>query len=74
MKLGRYKHFKGQVYEVIGIGQHTETLESLVFYRREDDNPDIIFGYVRPYLSFVSDVLVNGKHVRRFEYIGEDKT
>ena len=33
MKIGRYRHYKGKEYEVIGMGRHTETLEELVIYK-----------------------------------------
>ena len=33
MKLGKYKHYKGKIVEVIGIGKHSETLEKFVIYK-----------------------------------------
>ncbi len=33
MKMGKYRHFKGNLYEVIGIASHSETLEPMVVYR-----------------------------------------
>lgn len=33
IKLGIYRHYKGKLYELIGIGHHTETLEKMVLHR-----------------------------------------
>ena len=33
IKLGRYRHFKGNEYEVVGLAKHSETLEDMVVYR-----------------------------------------
>jgi cyclomaltodextrinase / maltogenic alpha-amylase / neopullulanase len=69
---GRYKHYKGKVYEVIGVARHTETLESLVVYKALYDSPE--FGpealWVRPLAMFLEKVAVDGKEVARFEYFG----
>jgi hypothetical protein len=73
IKPGWYKHFKGGVYKVLGTAKHTETLEEYVLYIHKcDDNPD---GYwVRPKEMFLGNKeLENGKNVKRFEYVGEDK-
>ena len=35
IKPGKYRHFKGKMYEVIGVGRHSETLEEFVFYYDE---------------------------------------
>ena len=32
LKLGKYKHYKGNLYNVIGIGKHSETLEDMIVY------------------------------------------
>lgn len=68
---GIYKHYKGNLYEVIGIGHHTETLEELVFYRALYDSHE--FGknalWVRPLAMFLELVEINGKKVPRFEKI-----
>ena len=68
LKLGRYKHYKGHFYEVLGIGKHSETLEELVFYKALYKNPDGIF-WVRPLKMFKEKVLVDGKNVARFKFI-----
>ena len=61
MKLGTYRHFKGDECEVISIAKHSETLEELVIYKHNDSL------WARPKKMFEEDV--NGKP--RFKYIGE---
>lgn len=73
MKLGRYKHYKGNNYEVIGIARHSETLEEMVVYRALYNSPE--FGknqlWVRSKKMFLEKVIVDGKKVPRFEFIGQ---
>jgi cyclomaltodextrinase / maltogenic alpha-amylase / neopullulanase len=68
LKLGKYKHYKGKEYEVIGIAKHSETLEELVVYRALYGSNDL---WVRPIGMFIEDVEVDGKKVVRFQYIGD---
>ena len=68
LKFGRYKHYKGHEYEVIGIARHSETLEKLVVYRALYGDSDL---WVRPLPMFTEDVEVEGKKIPRFEYIGQ---
>lgn len=71
METGLYKHYKGNLYEVIGIAHHSETLEELVVYKALYDTPD--FGYeaiwVRPLRMFNETVVVDGVEVKRFEKV-----
>lgn len=60
---GKYRHYKGQDYEVIGLAQHSETLEHLVVYRALYGEAGL---WVRPYAMFCETVLVDGQAVRRF--------
>lgn len=73
MQLGKYKHYKGQAYEVLWVAKHSETLEDLVVYRALYDSQD--FGNnalrVRPQKMFLENILVDGKEVKRFMYMGE---
>ncbi|MDD5769350.1 MAG: DUF1653 domain-containing protein [Candidatus Gracilibacteria bacterium] len=73
IKLGIYKHYKGKLYEVIGVGHHSETLEKLVFYKALYNSPD--FGenalWCRPYEMFVGEIEIDGVLKPRFEYVGE---
>ena len=68
IKLGKYRHFKGNEYEVIGIAKHTETLEVYVVYRA-------LYGeyglWIRPLSMFEEVIEKDGKQIKRFEYIGE---
>lgn len=66
LKLGKYKHYKGNVYEVIGVAKHSETQEEFVVYRALYGNNDL---WIRPREMFESDVEVNGKKVKRFKII-----
>lgn len=72
LKLGKYQHYKGKFYEVIGVARHSETLEELVVYRALYDSPE--FGknalWVRPKKMFLETVTVDGKKVSRFKYVG----
>lgn len=68
MKLGKYQHYKGNFYEVIGVARHSETLEELVVYRALYDHPE--YGdnslWVRPKAMFLETVVVDGKEMLRF--------
>ena len=72
LRLGKYRHYKGNDYEVIGLAKHTETQEALVVYKALYDSkefgPDAL--WVRPLKMFLEKVSVDGKDVPRFEYIG----
>ena len=67
MKLGRYRHYKGNTYIVLGVARHSETEEELVVYRQDYGERNL---WVRPKAMFDETVEVNGQHVPRFEYLG----
>ncbi|WP_201258019.1 DUF1653 domain-containing protein [Syntrophotalea acetylenivorans] len=67
VKCGRYRHFKGLEYEVLGVARHSETEEELVVYRPLYGEGDL---WVRPLHMFVETVEIDGKTVSRFKYIG----
>lgn len=69
MRPGRYRHYKGKDYEVIGLATHSETEESLVVYRTLYGNFDL---WVRPQAMFQEIVEVDGKAYPRFTFINED--
>jgi hypothetical protein len=66
IRLGRYRHFKGNEYEVIGIARHSETLEPLVVYKA-------LYGegglWVRPAAMWNQTVERDGKIFPRFTYL-----
>lgn len=68
IKLGKYRHFKGNEYEVVGIAKHSETLAPMVVYRA-------LYGegglWVRPAEMWNEVVERDGKTFPRFAYIGE---
>lgn len=72
IKLGKYKHYKGGEYEVIGIARHSETLDDFVVYRALYESQE--FGknslWVRPAEMFVGSVEISGKKIPRFTFIG----
>lgn len=64
---GRYRHYKGKDYQVLGMAKHSETLDELVLYVP-------LYGeggyWVRPAAMFAETVEVNGEPVARFQYLG----
>ncbi len=72
MKVGIYKHYKDIMVRVIGVAFHSETLEELVIYEKLEDHNEFKKGslWARPKSMFLETVEVNGKKVRRFEFIG----
>ena len=64
--LGKYRHFKGNEYEVIGFAKHSETEEKLVLYRSLN-NPDEVWA--RPYDMFCETIFRDGRQIKRFEKI-----
>lgn len=68
IKLGKYRHFKGNVYEVIGVAKHSENLEEMVVYKA-------LYGegglWVRPASMWDETITRDGKTFKRFTYIGE---
>ena len=68
LKIGRYRHFKGNEYEVIGVARHSETLEPMVVYRA-------LYGegglWVRPAAMWTETVEREDYSGPRFIYIGE---
>ena len=65
---GRYRHFKGTEYEVIGMARHSETLEPMVVYRALYGDGDL---WVRPAAMWSETVERDGRVQPRFTYIGE---
>lgn len=66
---GKYRHYKGNLYEVIDIAKHSESLEDMVIYRTLYGD----FGiWVRPLQMFLENVEVNGNIQKRFEFIGDE--
>lgn len=73
MKLGKYKHFKGGIVEVIAVAHHSETLEEMVVYRALYECRTFGKGsvWVRPKQMFLEDVIIDGKEISRFKLINE---
>ena len=69
IKLGRYRHFKGGEYEVVGIAKHSETGEEMVVYRA-------LYGegglWVRPVSMWEEVIERDGERKLRFTYIGDE--
>lgn len=66
IKLGKYRHFKGNEYQVVGIAKNSETLEEMVIYKE-------LYGqgglWVRPLSMFVDFIEKDGKTVPRFQFL-----
>ena len=69
IKRGKYRHFKGNLYELVDIVHHSETQEAMVLYRA-------LYGehglWVRPLDMFFETIERDGTTLDRFQYIGED--
>ncbi|MEQ9068401.1 DUF1653 domain-containing protein [Gimesia chilikensis] len=69
VKTGRYRHYKGNDYLVIGVARHSETEEEMVVYSADYGQ----FGlWVRPKEMFLEKVEVDGNVVPRFQFIGPE--
>ncbi len=66
IKLGKYRHFKGNMYEVLGFAKNSETLEEMVIYRALYGENEI---WVRPASMWDETVERDGKVFKRFEFI-----
>lgn len=67
VKPGRYRHYKGNEYTVIGTARHSETLEEMVLYQQEYGEHGM---WVRPKAMFSETVKVDGQDVVRFQPLG----
>ena len=68
IKLGKYRHFKGNEYEVVGVAKHSEDLSPMVVYRALYAEGGL---WVRPASMWNETVERDGKTFPRFIYIGE---
>jgi hypothetical protein len=66
IELGRYRHYKGGEYEVVGVVRHSESLEPLVLYRPLHGKSGM---WVRPFAMFNEQVEHEGKHQPRFIFV-----
>ena len=66
---GRYRHYKGKEYSVLGVARHSETLEELVVYRQEYGDHGL---WVRPAAMFAETVVIDGKTMPRFAVLPTD--
>lgn len=69
MKLGRYRHFKGKEYIVLGVAKHSETLEEMVLYRQDYGDEGL---WVRPKEMFFEAVEAEGQATARFQFMGPE--
>ncbi len=68
IKIGKYRHFKGNEYRVLYIARHSETMEDMVVYQPLYGDMGI---WVRPAAMWDEIIEREGLTFRRFEYIGE---
>ncbi len=66
LALGTYEHYKGNRYEVLGVGRHSETHEEMVIYRSLYGTNDF---WIRPLSSFLENVEWEGNAVPRFKMV-----
>lgn len=66
LTLGTYEHYKGNRYEVIGVGKHTETEEEMVVYKALYGEGQI---WIRPLEMFVGTLEKDGATIPRFTFI-----
>lgn len=68
IQLGRYRHYKGKEYKVLGEAKHSETLETMVVYQQLYGENGI---WVRPKVMFHEMINIDGEERPRFEYLGD---
>lgn len=68
IKIGKYRHFKGNEYEVLGVAKHSETLEEMVVYKALYGDGGL---WVRPLSMWDETITRDGKTFKRFTYIGD---
>ena len=68
IKLGKYQHFKGNLYQVLHLAKHSETDEMMVVYQPQYGEKGI---WVRPLSMFDEVIERDGKSIKRFVYINE---
>ena len=68
IKPGKYRHYKGNFYEVLGMALHSETLEEMVVYKALYGDGGV---WVRPASMWDEEVEVAGTTIKRFSYINE---
>lgn len=68
LELGLYKHYKGAIYEVIGVARHSETLDELVVYKATYQNEGENL-WVRPLAMFTETIIIDGVEKKRFEKV-----
>jgi len=69
IKKGIYRHFKGNLYEVIGTAKHSETLEEMVVYKALYDDGSL---WVRPASMWDETIERDGNVYRRFTFVGDE--
>ena len=68
-RLGRYRHYKGKEYIVLGVARHSETEEELVVYQQDYGEMGL---WARPKSMFMEFVNVDGKTIPRFQFVGPE--
>lgn len=68
IKPGRYRHYKGNEYQVLFVAPHSESLAPMVVYRALYGEGGV---WVRPASMWNEEITKDGKTVKRFEYIGD---
>jgi hypothetical protein len=68
IKPGRYRHYKGNEYQVLFVATHSESLAPMVVYRALYGEGGV---WVRPASMWNEEITKDGKTVKRFEYIGD---
>ena len=68
IKPGKYRHFKGNYYEVMGVARHSETMEEMVVYQALYGEQGL---WVRPAAMWTETIDRDGYHGPRFQYVGE---
>lgn len=67
IQTGKYRHFKGNLYEVLEVAHHSETREAFVVYRALYGDHGL---WVRPLEMFFEEIEREGKIIKRFQHLG----